>query len=466
MPSARRDRRRPRRHPPQRARLREIVAWTGRCDDDRGQGRRLRPRHGRGRARRPRGRRRLARRRHPGRGAGAARRRRHGPGAVLADGARRGLRRSRGRRHRRDGVLRRRARRDRSAGGTGRAPGSSSRSTPGCPAAARRAPTGRTCSRSARPRARRAASRITGIWSHFAASDEPDHPANDAQEAAFRGGARARRRGRPATRRCATSPTRRPRSCAPSARFDLVRCGIAAYGLDPAPGVSPPTSGCVPAMTVRRRLALVKRDRRRRRRLLRPHLGRRPRPRPGPGARRVRRGHAARRRQPRQVWVGGRQPRGPRPGLHGPVHRRPRRRRRRPPATTWSLFGPGPAASRPRRTGPRRSTPSTTRSSPGSAADWSAVTSTARTTGAGSREPRPQDHRRRSRSGRPRRRRRGRSDRPPHRVIGNRAAGDETPFGSLRSAPLDVVADDGDRPARRDRRARRLGGASRRPTTP
>src|SRR6478752_6938195 len=27
--------------------------------------------------------------------------------------------------------------------------------------------------------------RITGIWSHFAASDEPDHPANDAQEQAF-----------------------------------------------------------------------------------------------------------------------------------------------------------------------------------------------------------------------------------------------------------------------------------------
>mgnify|MGYP006194753643 CR=1 FL=1 len=28
--------------------------------------------------------------------------------------------------------------------------------------------------------------RITGVWSHFACSDEPDHPANDAQEEAFR----------------------------------------------------------------------------------------------------------------------------------------------------------------------------------------------------------------------------------------------------------------------------------------
>src|SRR6476646_1388847 len=28
--------------------------------------------------------------------------------------------------------------------------------------------------------------RVTGIWSHFACSDEPTHPANDAQERAFR----------------------------------------------------------------------------------------------------------------------------------------------------------------------------------------------------------------------------------------------------------------------------------------
>ncbi|MBC7550187.1 MAG: alanine racemase, partial [Cellulomonas sp.] len=28
--------------------------------------------------------------------------------------------------------------------------------------------------------------RITGLWSHFACADQPDHPANDAQELAFR----------------------------------------------------------------------------------------------------------------------------------------------------------------------------------------------------------------------------------------------------------------------------------------
>ena len=43
----------------------------------------------------------------------------------------------------------------------------------------------------------------------------------------------------------------------PSSRYDAVRCGIAIYGLDPAPGVTDDI-GLVPAMTVRARLALVK----------------------------------------------------------------------------------------------------------------------------------------------------------------------------------------------------------------
>ena len=43
----------------------------------------------------------------------------------------------------------------------------------------------------------------------------------------------------------------------PSSRFDLVRCGIASYGLDPAPGTTPDL-GLVPAMTARATLALVK----------------------------------------------------------------------------------------------------------------------------------------------------------------------------------------------------------------
>jgi alanine racemase len=98
--------------------------------------------------------------------------------------------------------------------------------------------------------------RVTGVWSHLACSDEPDHPANDAQEQAFRAAvAVAEEAGlRPGLRHLANSAAALLR---PSARFDAVRCGIAVYGLDPAPGVEHGTD-LRPAMTVRATLALVK----------------------------------------------------------------------------------------------------------------------------------------------------------------------------------------------------------------
>jgi alanine racemase len=97
---------------------------------------------------------------------------------------------------------------------------------------------------------------VTGVWSHFACSDEPEHPANDAQEAAFREAlALAAEVGlRPEVRHLSNSAGAVLR---PSARFDAVRCGIAVYGLDPAPGHTRDL-GLVPAMTVRARLAMVK----------------------------------------------------------------------------------------------------------------------------------------------------------------------------------------------------------------
>lgn len=100
--------------------------------------------------------------------------------------------------------------------------------------------------------------RVVGVWSHFACSDEPDHPANDAQEAAFREAlAVAEVAGlRPRLRHLANSAAALLR---PSSRFDLVRVGIAAYGLSPAPDVRDSAGlGLRPAMTVRARLALVK----------------------------------------------------------------------------------------------------------------------------------------------------------------------------------------------------------------
>ncbi|KAA1427313.1 alanine racemase [Nocardioides antri] len=98
--------------------------------------------------------------------------------------------------------------------------------------------------------------KVTGLWSHFACSDEPDHPANDRQEQAFRAAvALAGDCGlHPELLHLSNSAAAVLR---PSARFGAVRCGIAVYGLDPAPGRTPDL-GLVPAMTVRTRLALVK----------------------------------------------------------------------------------------------------------------------------------------------------------------------------------------------------------------
>jgi alanine racemase len=97
---------------------------------------------------------------------------------------------------------------------------------------------------------------VTGLWTHFSSSDEPDDPANDAQERAFDEAlALAREHGLdPEVTHLANSAAAILR---PSARRDLVRCGLASYGLDPAPGLTPDL-GLRPAMTARARLALVK----------------------------------------------------------------------------------------------------------------------------------------------------------------------------------------------------------------
>jgi alanine racemase len=96
---------------------------------------------------------------------------------------------------------------------------------------------------------------LIGVWSHLACADEPDHPANDAQLAVFREGlAAAERRGlTPQYRHLANSAATLTR---PDMHFDLVRTGIACYGLSPVPGLG---AGLRPAMTVRARVAIVKR---------------------------------------------------------------------------------------------------------------------------------------------------------------------------------------------------------------
>jgi alanine racemase len=99
---------------------------------------------------------------------------------------------------------------------------------------------------------------VTGLWSHFACSDELEHPANERQEVAFaKACALADDAGlRPEVRHLANSAGAIWR---PTARLDLVRLGIAAYGLSPAPQAADSAAlGLVPAMTVRGTLAHAK----------------------------------------------------------------------------------------------------------------------------------------------------------------------------------------------------------------
>ena len=101
--------------------------------------------------------------------------------------------------------------------------------------------------------------RVTGVWSHFACSDEPDHPANAQQEQAFEVASKVAADAglRPGVRHLANSAAALTR---PSSHLDLVRCGLAVYGLSPVPQLSTADElGLRPAMTARTRLAVVKR---------------------------------------------------------------------------------------------------------------------------------------------------------------------------------------------------------------
>ncbi|MFI5620660.1 alanine racemase [Streptomyces sp. NPDC051567] len=100
--------------------------------------------------------------------------------------------------------------------------------------------------------------RVTGVWSHFACADEPGHPSVALQLAAFRDLlAHAEKEGvDPEVRHLANSPAT---LTLPESHFDLVRTGIALYGISPAPELGTSAElGLRPAMTLKASLALVK----------------------------------------------------------------------------------------------------------------------------------------------------------------------------------------------------------------
>ncbi|OBI97371.1 alanine racemase [Mycobacterium alsense] len=97
--------------------------------------------------------------------------------------------------------------------------------------------------------------RIRGLMSHMVYADQPDNPVNDIQARRFTDLlAQAREAGlRFEVAHLANSSSTMSR---PDLAFDLVRPGIAVYGLSPVPELG--DMGLVPAMTVKCAVALVK----------------------------------------------------------------------------------------------------------------------------------------------------------------------------------------------------------------
>lgn len=98
--------------------------------------------------------------------------------------------------------------------------------------------------------------KVSGVWSHFACADEIGHPSIRAQLGVFHQALDiAEKAGlSPEVRHIANSAAL---LTLPEARFDLVRGGIASYGLCPIPGFDVP--GLRPAMTLESKVALTKR---------------------------------------------------------------------------------------------------------------------------------------------------------------------------------------------------------------
>jgi alanine racemase len=96
---------------------------------------------------------------------------------------------------------------------------------------------------------------VVGVWSHLVYADVPDHATTDRQLELFADAvAAAERLGVTAAyRHLANSAAALTR---PDAHFDLIRPGLAVYGLSPVPGRD---FGLRPAMSVRARVMLTKR---------------------------------------------------------------------------------------------------------------------------------------------------------------------------------------------------------------
>lgn len=97
---------------------------------------------------------------------------------------------------------------------------------------------------------------LAGVWTHFATADEPESDFFEEQLARFEPVAAAIKSEFPAAIAHAANSAAVFRQ--PRAHFDMVRCGVAIYGLDPFQG-DPAECGLAPALSLRSYVADVKR---------------------------------------------------------------------------------------------------------------------------------------------------------------------------------------------------------------
>lgn len=100
---------------------------------------------------------------------------------------------------------------------------------------------------------------VVGVWSHLACADEPGHPSIGEQLEVFRAAIDAARHAGLAPELCHIANSAATLS-RPDAHFDLVRPGIAVYGINPLPPEDRPgTADLRPAMTLSARIVQCKR---------------------------------------------------------------------------------------------------------------------------------------------------------------------------------------------------------------
>jgi alanine racemase len=109
----------------------------------------------------------------------------------------------------------------------------------------------------AHARALAPALRVDGVFTHLACADQPENPANAEQLDSFAVALTELARAGLAPA-CVHAANSAAALAIPSSRFDMVRAGIAIYGISPGAGVDHAASGLRPVLSLRARVAHVK----------------------------------------------------------------------------------------------------------------------------------------------------------------------------------------------------------------